>query len=106
MDNKTILKNANAAVSEGNHEEFLSYLTENTMWTFVGDQTLSGKDEVRKYIADAYKRPPRFDTRLIIAEGDYLAVTGKKSAFGKMTVRGKITITVISGDSKTAKWQS
>ncbi|WP_199767873.1 nuclear transport factor 2 family protein [Chryseobacterium sp. Leaf394] len=49
------------------------------MWTFVGDQTLSGKDEVRKYIADAYKKPPHFDTRLIIAEGNYVAVMGKIS---------------------------
>lgn len=76
MDNKTVLKTANAAVSEGDHETFLSYCTDNTKWTFTGDRTLSGKQEIRRYMAEAYKKPPKFDVEYMIAEGDYVTVTG------------------------------
>ena len=43
MDNKAILEKANAAVSSGDNEGFLSFCADDTKWTFVGDQTLQGK---------------------------------------------------------------
>lgn len=79
MDNKTVLESANAAVSEGDHETFLSSCTEDTKWVFVGDRTLSGKQEVRRYMADVYKKPPEFDIEYMIAEGDYVTAVGSIS---------------------------
>lgn len=38
MDNKAILEKANAAVSSGDNEGFLSFCTDDTKWTFVGDK--------------------------------------------------------------------
>ncbi|WP_027385190.1 nuclear transport factor 2 family protein [Chryseobacterium gregarium] len=79
MDNKTVLETANAAVSEGDHETFLSYCTDDTKWVFVGDRTLSGKQEIRRYMAEAYKKPPKFDIEYTIAEGNYVTAVGSIS---------------------------
>jgi len=46
--NKAILEEANAAIAEGNYEGFLSFCTDDTKWTFVGDKTLNGKGLCRK----------------------------------------------------------
>src|SRR5918992_3878699 len=53
-ENKATLKQANAAIAEGDTERFLSFCTEDTEWTFVGEQTLRGKAAVREYIAKTY----------------------------------------------------
>ncbi|NML56269.1 nuclear transport factor 2 family protein [Chryseobacterium cheonjiense] len=76
MDHKSILLEANKAITEGDHEKFLSYCTADTRWIFVGDQTLKGIDEVRKYISEAYQTPPKFKVDLMIEEGDYLTAMG------------------------------
>jgi len=76
MDHKTVLEKANAAISKGDYETFLSYCSENTKWIFVGDQTLSGKEEVRNYLADAYREPPKFDVEYMISEGDFVTAVG------------------------------
>ncbi len=54
--NKAILEKANAAITEGNNEGFLSFCTEDTEWTFVGDKTLKGKEAVRQYMAENIHR--------------------------------------------------
>ncbi|WP_223609273.1 nuclear transport factor 2 family protein [Chryseobacterium sp. OSA05B] len=76
MDHKTVLKKANAAISEGDHETFLAYCAENVKWTFVGDRVLSGKDEIRRYMADTYKKPPQFNVEHMIGEGNYVTAVG------------------------------
>lgn len=84
---QTLLK-ANAAVSQGNHEGFLSFCTDDIKWEFVGDQVIEGKDPIRQYMADAYLTPPVFNIETIISEGDILTVVGKISltdATGKTT---------------------
>ncbi|MGV3706496.1 MAG: nuclear transport factor 2 family protein [Arcticibacter sp.] len=78
-DKKAILEQANAAVSSGDNEKFLSFCTEDTEWNFVGDQILKGKDAVRKYMKSAYSEPPQFDVEHMIAEGDYLTAIGRIS---------------------------
>lgn len=86
-DNKAILEKGNAAVTKGNYEGFLSFCTEDTQWTFVGEQTLKGKQAVREYMAKAYLEPPKFMVENLIAEGDFLTAVGKismKDASGKM----------------------
>ncbi len=86
--NKEILKKANKAVSEGDNEGFLSFCTEDTEWTFVGEQTLQGKEAVRQYMAKAYIEPPKFMVENLIAENDFVTAIGKismKDESGKMT---------------------
>jgi ketosteroid isomerase-like protein len=79
MNNKTILEKANAAITAGDHEGFLSYCTEDTTWTFIGDQTLQGKEAVRQYMATAYLEPPRFKVEHLIAEGNFVTAVGQIS---------------------------
>lgn len=74
--NKAILEEANAAVAAGNYEEFLRFCADDTEWTFVGEQTLKGKEAVRRYMAATYLEPPKFTTDNTIAEGDFLTVLG------------------------------
>lgn len=87
LTNKAILEKANAVIREGNNEGFLSFCTEDTEWTFVGDQTLKGKEAVRQYMAVAYVEPPKFIVETLIAEGDFVTAIGKismKNEAGRM----------------------
>lgn len=81
--NKAILEEANAHVAKGDYEGFLSFCTDDTEWTFVGDQTLKGKEAVRQYMATAYIEPPKFTVANSIAEGDFLTV------LGEITIKGE-----------------
>jgi ketosteroid isomerase-like protein len=86
-DNKAILEKANAAIRKGGYEEFLSFCSEDTVWTFVGDQTLRGKEAVRRYMATAYTEPPRFTVENLVAEGEFVTALGQislKNEEGKM----------------------
>jgi uncharacterized protein len=74
--NKAILQKGNAAIAEGNNEGFLSFCADDTEWTFVGDQTLKGKEAVRQYMAATYIEPPKFTVTNLIAEGDFVTVLG------------------------------
>lgn len=86
MNLKAILIEANKAVAEGDYEKFLSYCTEDTKWTFTGNQTLHGIDEVRKYMAAAYEKPPQFKVDMMIEEGDYLTAVGTISLWNANSV--------------------
>ena len=68
---------ANAAITEGNNEKFLTFCTDDTEWTFVDDKTLKGKNAVRQYMKRAYLEPPKFEVENLIAEGEYLTAIGK-----------------------------
>ncbi|MFC4163393.1 nuclear transport factor 2 family protein [Epilithonimonas zeae] len=83
MNLKSILEEANKCITAGDYEKFLTYCTEDTLWKFVGDRTLKGINEVRKYMAEAYKQPPKFSVELMIEEGNYLTVLGTISLFEK-----------------------
>ena len=75
--NKATLTRANAAITEGDHEGFLAFCTQDTEWTFVGDRTLRGKQAVRQWMADSYKAaPPRLRVHRMVAEGDFLTALG------------------------------
>jgi ketosteroid isomerase-like protein len=75
--NKAILEQANAAIAEGNNEGFLSFCADDTEWTFVGEQTLKGKEAVRQWMATTYIEPPRFMVANVIAEGDFVTALGE-----------------------------
>ncbi|MGV3585675.1 MAG: nuclear transport factor 2 family protein [Adhaeribacter sp.] len=86
-NNKVILEKANAAITKGDNEGFLFFCTDDTEWTFVGDQILRGKEAVRRYMATAYLEPPKFMVENLIAEGDFVTALGKirlKDSDGKM----------------------
>ncbi|MBB6107999.1 nuclear transport factor 2 family protein [Mucilaginibacter lappiensis] len=86
-NNKTILEKANAAITEGDYEGFLSFCTDDTEWIFVGDKTLRGKEAVRQYMAIAYMEAPKFMVENLIAEGELVTALGKismKDEDGKM----------------------
>jgi ketosteroid isomerase-like protein len=76
VTNKTILAQANAAITAGDYEGFLAHCTDDTRWTFVGEQTLSGKPAVRRWMATAYQQPPRFEVERLIAEADFVTALG------------------------------
>lgn len=87
ITNKAILEKANAAITEGDNEGFLSFCTDDTEWTFVGDRTLRGKEAVRQYMATAYAEPPKFIVENMIAEGEFVTALGRislKNEDGKM----------------------
>lgn len=75
--NKEILKKGNAAIAEGNNEGFLELCTDDTVWTFVGDKILKGKEAVRKWMKETYIEPPIFNVDQLVAEGDFLTATGE-----------------------------
>lgn len=79
MDHKTILQKTNEAVSNGDHETFLTYCTEDVQWKFVGDRTIEGKENIRLYMKETYIKPPKFDVDQFISEGDYLTAIGSIS---------------------------
>lgn len=74
--NKAILEAANAAIAEGDYEGFLSFCTDDTEWTFVGDKTLKGKEAVRQWMATEYVEPPKNMVANLIAEGDFVTALG------------------------------
>ena len=74
--NKAILEQGNAAISEGNNEGFLSFCADDTEWTFVGEQTLKGKEAVRRWMAKTYVEPPKFTVANLIAEGEFVTAVG------------------------------
>src|SRR5688500_9044350 len=85
--NKAILEKANAAITKGDNEAFLSNCTEDTEWIFIGDTILRGKEAVRNYMKTAYAEPPRFKVENLIAEGEFLTAIGTitmKNEQGKM----------------------
>jgi len=79
MSNKAILEKANAAVTAGDNEEFLSFCTDDTKWTFIGDQTLQGKEAVRQYMPKTYIESPKFMVENLIEEGNFVTAVGKIS---------------------------
>lgn len=79
MNNTKILLDANQLVREGKYEEYLSYLTEDSKWVFVGERTLLGKEAVRQYIKEFYLAPPIFDMERSIEEGNFVTATGNIS---------------------------
>lgn len=83
-NNKSVLEQANAAVLRGDHEGFLAFCTDDTLWTFVGDRVLRGKDDVRRWMAEAYSQgPPELTAEHLMAQGEYL------TAVGVVTTRGE-----------------
>lgn len=76
---KEILLKGNEAISAGNNEAFLELCTEDTVWEFIGDRVLRGKQAVRDYMKENYVEPPRFHVTDLVAEGNKLVAMGEIS---------------------------
>ena len=76
-NNKAILEKANAAITEGDNEGFLSYCTEDTEWIFVGERRLQGKEAVRQWMVKNYTEPPKFMVETLLADDDFVTAIGK-----------------------------
>lgn len=74
--NKEVLRKANAAVTAGDNEGFLSFCAEDIVWSTVGGETLRGKEAVRAWMATGYAEPPKFTVERLIADGDFVAAVG------------------------------
>jgi uncharacterized protein len=74
--NVAILAMANAAIIKGDYEGFLSFCTDDTVWTFVGDTILQGKEAVRNWMKENYKVAPDFNVENLIPGGDYVTAIG------------------------------
>lgn len=77
LNNKSVLLKANACVTEGDNEGFLSWCTDDVKWEFVGDKTLSGKEAVREYMKLTYLEPPKFDVENLIEADEFVTAIGK-----------------------------
>jgi uncharacterized protein len=76
QQNKEVLRNANAAITAGDIEGFLSFCVDDIIWTTVGGDTLHGKEAVRQWMLREYAEPPRFTVTRLIAEGDDVVALG------------------------------
>ena len=75
--NKAVLEQANSAVTKGDYEGFLSFCTDDTLWTFVGERVLRGKEAVRRWMAEAYRQgSPELTVDTLIAEGEFVTAVG------------------------------
>jgi len=74
--NKKILEKANAAIVTGDNEGFLDYCTDDTVWEFVGERKITGKEALREWMKEAYKEPPLFTVQELIADGDFVVALG------------------------------
>src|SRR5262245_1220490 len=81
--NKEIVEKVNAAFAEGSTEGFLSFCAEDVEWTMVGDKTVKGKADIRKWLAEMGSEPPKFTVDNVIAEADFV------TAHGDMTLKDK-----------------
>lgn len=74
--NKRVLQQANAAVTAGDNEGFLSHCVDDVVWSTVGGETLHGKAAVRAWMAKEYVQPPAFTVRELVADGDLVVAIG------------------------------
>lgn len=74
---KSVLERANAAVSAGDYEGFLAHCTDDVVWEFVGDRTLTGKAAVRAYMRETYVEPPRLHVERMIADVEFVIALGE-----------------------------
>jgi ketosteroid isomerase-like protein len=75
--NKEVLEKANAAIAAGDFEGFLMLCTDDTVWRFEGDKTITGKAAVRQWMIATYREPPKFEVHRMIAEGDFVVALGE-----------------------------
>lgn len=77
MKNKAVLEKANEYLKEGDIDMFLTYCTEDTEWSFVGQKNLKGKEAVKQYLEETYTESTEFQIDVMIEEGDFVMQMGE-----------------------------
>lgn len=78
-----IVAKADEALVYNNPEDFLSLCAEEMIWRMVGDKTVNGKDEIRKWLAIGIENegnvssPPKIHITTIIEENDCVVSYGE-----------------------------
>lgn len=89
--NKQIVGKINDAFSANNVEGFLEHCAEDVSWTMVGDQTVNGKDAIRRFMTQmSGAEPPVFGVDRMIADEDSVV------CYGDMTMK--------DGEGATSDW--
>jgi uncharacterized protein (TIGR02246 family) len=73
---KEIVEAVNAAFARNDIEAFLEYCAEDFVWTIVGDETVAGKEAIRKWMGSVPSEPPVFSVADVVAEGDLVVTRG------------------------------
>jgi ketosteroid isomerase-like protein len=82
--NKQIVEKVNASFSNGETEVFLEQCKPDVVWKMVGEETRTGVDTIRKFMASmGDMEPPKFSDINVIGDGDFVA------ANGDMTMKNK-----------------
>jgi ketosteroid isomerase-like protein len=76
INRKDTVERINEAFAENNFEKVLSFCADDITWTMVGDTTVKGKDQIRKWMASMEPQPPQLTIRQTIAEGDTVIARG------------------------------
>ena len=73
---KEIVQRINEGFAENNLEKVLSFCTDDLTWTMVGDTTVRGKDQIRKWMASMDPPQPQFTIQQTVADGDFVITRG------------------------------
>ena len=76
MNRKETVQRINEAFAENNFEKVLSFCADDVIWTMVGETSVTGKDQIRKWMASMDPQTPQLSIRQVIAEGDSVVVRG------------------------------
>lgn len=71
-----VLLEANAAVARGDHAGFLAHCTDDVVWHFIGDRTITGKAAIERFMDETYVHSPEVAVDRLIAEGEHLVAIG------------------------------
>jgi len=70
------LQRLNESVLRLDFEAAVQLCTEDTVWIFEGDRTLTGRQQVREWMAATYLDPPVLNVERVIGDGEFLVAIG------------------------------
>jgi ketosteroid isomerase-like protein len=76
LSKKDVVAQVNAAFARNDVETFLTHCHEDFIFGMVGHERVVGKDAIRKFMASGPGEPPRFDVKVVVAEGDFVTCIG------------------------------
>jgi len=85
-ENKEIVRKVNSAFDENNMDAVLEQCTDNIKWVMVGNASVEGKEEIRKWMASGNENGnclSQINSARLVAEGDTVA------CYGDMTLKDK-----------------
>ena len=78
INTKEIINSIIDSFENNEVEAILNHMTDDVEWQMIGDKTISGKDDMRKFFADNKDMKMISSTKKhIIIDGDHVAVDGE-----------------------------